>query len=175
MDAKDVHQVFDWLWCSGQLSENDIAKLPELGVDAVINLATPAASNALAGEAELVAGHGIAYIQIPVEWEQPRLSQLLQFFGVLKSFKDGKIWVHCAKNKRASVFIYLYRLLCLAEDTESSSYPLHEVWTPNPVWQAFIADAQANWACGKDSVALQKMFPSASEIHSDRHLCQTAS
>ena len=59
MEAENVYQVFDWLWCSAQLTEKDIAKLPALGIEAVINLAPPTASNALPGEAELVAAQGI--------------------------------------------------------------------------------------------------------------------
>ena len=31
MDAENTHQVFEWLWSSGQLSERDIAALPALG------------------------------------------------------------------------------------------------------------------------------------------------
>nr|WP_197488500.1 protein tyrosine phosphatase family protein [Methylomonas koyamae] len=141
MEAKNTYQVFDRLWCSAQLTEMDIAKLPALGIEAVINLAPPTASNALPGEAELVAAQGIAYMQIPVAWEQPRLSQLEQFFGVLKAFEGHKVWVHCAKNMRASAFIYLYRKLCLAEDEEAASYPMSEIWTPNSIWHAFIDNA----------------------------------
>ena len=141
MDAASTHQVFDWLWSSGQLSEKDIARLPALGIEAVINLALPTSSNALPGEAELITRHGIAYIQIPVEWERPELRQLEQFFGALKAFEGHKIWVHCAKNMRVSAFIYLYRRLCLAESEEASVHPMQEVWVPNETWQAFIRNA----------------------------------
>lgn len=140
MEAESVRQVFDWLWCSAQLSESDIAKLPAFDIDVVINLAPPTASNALPGEAELITRQGIAYIQIPVAWEQPGFDQLKQFFGVLKAFDGSKVWVHCAKNKRASVFIYLYRRLYLEENEEHSSYPMREIWTPNSIWQAFIGN-----------------------------------
>ncbi|MFZ3087797.1 MAG: protein tyrosine phosphatase family protein [Methylotenera sp.] len=141
MDAENTHQVFDWLWTSGQLSENDIARLPALGIEAVINLALPTASNALPGEAEFVTRQGIAYVHIPVVWERPELHQLAQFFGMLKAFEGRKVWVHCAKNMRASTFIYLYRRLCLAESEEASSHPMQEVWVPNETWQAFIRNA----------------------------------
>lgn len=60
--------------------------------------------------------------------------------GILKAFDGSKVWVHCAKNKRASVFIYLCRRLCLAESKEHAGYPMREIWTPNPVWQALIND-----------------------------------
>jgi protein tyrosine phosphatase (PTP) superfamily phosphohydrolase (DUF442 family) len=140
-DAENIHQVFDWLWSSGQLSEDDIACLPALGIEAVINLALPTSANALPGEAELVTAHGIAYVQIPVLWEQPALRQLDQFFGTLKAFEGRKIWVHCAKNMRVSAFIYLYRRIVLKEDSEEASFPMNEVWVPNETWQAFIQSA----------------------------------
>jgi protein tyrosine phosphatase (PTP) superfamily phosphohydrolase (DUF442 family) len=138
MDAENTHQVFDWLWSSGQLSEPDILKLPALGVDVVVNLAPPTSSNALPGEAELVTGQGLAYVQIPVEWERPDPEQFVHFVGILETFGGRNIWVHCAKNMRVSAFIYLYRKLVLSEDEESASFPMREVWSPNETWQAFI-------------------------------------
>jgi len=141
MDAENTHQVFEWLWSSGQLSERDIAELPALGIDIVINLALPTSSNAVAGEAELITRQGISYLQIPVLWEKPEQHQLQQFFGALSAFRDRKVWVHCAKNMRVSAFIYLYRRLRLGEAEETASHPMREVWAPNETWQAFIDDA----------------------------------
>jgi protein tyrosine phosphatase (PTP) superfamily phosphohydrolase (DUF442 family) len=146
MDAENTHQVYDWLWTSGQLSVQDIARLPALGIEAVINLALPTSSNALPGEAEFVARQGMAYINIPVQWEQPELHQLEQFFGALKAFEGRKVWVHCAKNMRVSAFIYLYRKLCLAESDDAAAHPMREIWVPNETWQAFIHDALAEHA-----------------------------
>lgn len=140
MDAENTHQVFDWLWSSGQLSPADIQKLPGLGISAVINLAPPTASNALPGEAELVAAQSLTYVQIPVDWLQPDPEKFRQFYGVLQSFARRKLWLHCAKNMRASAFVYLYRKLILAEPEEAASLPMREVWSPNPVWQNFIND-----------------------------------
>ena len=100
IDAENTHQVFKWLWSSGQLSPDDIRSLPSLGVDVVVNLAPPTSSNALAGEAELVTGLGLVYIQIPVDWEQPAPEQFVQFVGVLNTFQGRHVWVHCAKNMR---------------------------------------------------------------------------
>ena len=62
MDAENTHQVFDWLWTSGQLSRRDIEQLPALGIEVVVNLALPTSSNALSGEAELITRQGIAYV-----------------------------------------------------------------------------------------------------------------
>lgn len=138
MDAENTYQVFDWLWTSGQLSEGDILSLPALGVNVVINLALPTSPNALPGEAELVTRQGLVYVPIPVEWERPQPEQFAQFIGTLNDFARRKIWVHCAKNKRASAFIYLYRKLILSESEEDASFSMHKVWTPDKTWQIFI-------------------------------------
>lgn len=141
MDAEHIHQVFSWLWSSGQLSESDIARLPALGVDTVINLALPDSTNALPGEADYVTREGLNYVQIPVEWESPDLDRLIRFFGVLKAFEGRTTWVHCARNMRVSVFIFLYRRLCLTDSVADAMHPLQMVWKPNPVWQQFIDQA----------------------------------
>lgn len=141
MDAENTHRVFDWLWTSGQLSERDIARLPALGIGAVINLALPVSSNALPAEAELVTRLGMTYVHIPVEWERPELHQMEQFFGTLKTFEHRNVWVHCARNMRVSAFIYLYRKLCLNDSEEDSMHPMREVWVPNENWQGFIRKA----------------------------------
>lgn len=138
MDAENSYQVFDWLWTSGQLSAQDIQALPSLSMDVVINLALPTSSNALAGEADLVTAQGMSYVQIPVQWEQPKPEQFTQFVGVINAFSQRNIWVHCAKNMRASAFIYLYRKLILEEDEQQASFPMQRIWTPNQTWRAWI-------------------------------------
>ncbi|OYV36357.1 MAG: phosphotyrosine protein phosphatase [Thiomonas sp. 20-64-5] len=136
--AENTFQVFDWLWSSGQPSADDIRALPLLGVDVVINLALPTSSNALPGEAELVAGQGMSYVQIPVLWEHPKPEQFAQFAGVLNAYAQRKVWLHCAKNMRASAFIYLYRKLILEETEEQSRFPMRHIWSPNAIWRAWI-------------------------------------
>ena len=143
MDAPSVRPVFDWLWTSGQLSAADIGRLPGLGIEAVVNLALPTASNALPGEAELVTGLGLPFVQIPVPWEQPELKHLQQFFGVLDAFAGRRLWVHCAKNMRVSAFVYLYRRLRRGESHQLALDPMQTVWEPNPVWREFIEQALA--------------------------------
>lgn len=140
-DAENVRQVFSWLWTSGQLSESDIARLPKIGIDAVVNLALPTSLNALPGEAEAITKLGIPYVQIPVLWEEPEQSQLQQFCGVLDAFSGRKVWVHCARNMRVSAFVYLYRRLHRAESHETAALTMNSIWTPNATWQAFIDEA----------------------------------
>lgn len=146
MDAEHTYLVFDWLWTSGQLSRQDIGSLPALGIEAVVNLAPPTSSNALPGEAEQVAGRGISYFQIPVEWENPQLDQLEQFFSLMAALSGRRLWVHCAMNMRVSAFVYLYRRIVRAESEAAAAYPMCEVWVPNETWRAFIDHALASHA-----------------------------
>jgi RimJ/RimL family protein N-acetyltransferase/protein tyrosine phosphatase (PTP) superfamily phosphohydrolase (DUF442 family) len=143
MDAMNARAVFDDLWTSGQLSAADIQRLPDLGIDAVINLALPTASNALPGEAEMITRLGLTFAHIPVPWEQPELHHLRQFFGVLDALAGRRVWVHCAMNYRVSAFIYLYRRLRRGESDADARYPMATIWRPNEVWQAFIDQALA--------------------------------
>jgi len=129
MDAVNTVQVFDWLWTSGQLSEADIQQLPGLGIDLVVNLAL-----------------GMAYVHIPVVWEQPRVEQFGQFVGVMGAFKGKRIWVHCAKNMRVSAFITLYRRLVLGEGEEEASYPMNTIWKPDDTWKQFMDDVYRKYA-----------------------------
>ena len=140
MDAPNTFQVFDWLWTSGQLSENDIQRLPSLGIQTVINLATPDSPNALAGEADRVALLRVNYFQIPVNWMLPEVEQFKQFVPLVQACSGQKIWLHCVKNMRVSVFVYLYRKLILGESDETATFPLRAVWTPDKVWQEFIEE-----------------------------------
>ncbi|MFM7555784.1 MAG: protein tyrosine phosphatase family protein [Verrucomicrobiota bacterium] len=151
MDAENTHQVFDWLWSSGQLSERDIERLPGLGIEAVINLALPTSPGAVVDEADRVARLGIAYLQIPVVWEDPRPGQFQQFAAMLEAFRSRKVWVHCAKNMRASAFIHLYRRRVLGESEAEAGFPMTEVWIPDATWRRFIDEVmrEANPAHGK--------------------------
>ena len=126
------------LWTSGQLSPRDIERLPELGIEAVVNLALPTSSNALPGEAEAITALGLPYVQIPVPWERPEPQHLRQFFGVMDAFDGRKVWVHCAKNMRVSAFVYLYRRLRRGEPDDSGASPDGRRVGAERTWRAFI-------------------------------------
>ncbi len=153
MDAENTFQVDDHLWCSGQLSAADIASLPALGIGTVINLALPTSSNALPGEAERVTALGLNYVQIPVQWESPQPAQFRQFVGVTAALGERPVWLHCARNMRASAFVYLYRKLIRGEPEEQARWPMRDIWTPNPIWQRWIDDVCAAYDNGDGSAA----------------------
>src|SRR5689334_7256470 len=107
------------------------------GYKAVINLALATSPGALPDEATLVAGLGMDYVHIPVEFGAPRLEDLQDFFDALERLR-GKVFVHCIANKRVSAFLFLYRVLKLGHPVAEAEMALHRIWTPDEVWQAFI-------------------------------------
>lgn len=147
MDAVNIHQVFDWLWTSGQISENDIIQIQKDGFTTVINLALPTSSNAIKREAELVANLHMNYINIPVEWELPEVEQFELCAGLLNELhrQGQKVWMHCALNNRVSVFVYLYRKLILGQAEEEAVHPMQEIWTPIPLWREFMDEVIAKY------------------------------
>lgn len=145
MDAVNTIKVFDWLYTSGQISENDIVQFNKDGFTTIINLAMPNSTNAIKGEAEIVANLHMNYINIPVEWEMPEVEQFVLCAGLLSELhaQGHKVWLHCAMNMRVSAFVYLYRKLVLKQSEEEAVHPMIDVWTPNPVWQEFIDEVVA--------------------------------
>lgn len=139
-DTENYYPVFDWLWTSGQLSEADILQLPTLHINNVVNLALPTSDPHLPHEAERVTACGINYFHIPVLWETPQPERLDSFFRLMRGLDSQRTWVHCAKNKRVSAFIYLYRRMVRNEPAHQALPALHAIWQPNEIWQRFIDD-----------------------------------
>jgi protein tyrosine phosphatase (PTP) superfamily phosphohydrolase (DUF442 family) len=69
---------------------------------------------ALKKEDKIVTKNGMLYYHFPVIWENPEIEKLKLFMSTLKILQDAnkKIFIHCIKNYRASVFIYKYKPHC---------------------------------------------------------------
>lgn len=129
------------LLTAGQPTADQFARVREAGCTVVINLAMPTSPGALPNEAELVAAQGMAYVPLPVVWEQPTLDDLARFFAAMQAHAADSVLVHCALNYRASTFTYLYRVLCLHEPEEPARWEMLAVWEPDETWAALIAAA----------------------------------
>ena len=49
-----------------------------------------------------------------------------------------KVWVHCAANKRVSVFVGLYLYSCEGLARAEAFALQRDIWEPNPVWSEFL-------------------------------------
>ena len=114
--------------------------MKESGYELVINLA-PARERMNKEESFAVVSAGIAYVQIPVDFQNPALRDLEFFFQVMNANKDRKVYVHCFANLRVSSFIYLYRVIHEGVSPEEADKALKQVWEPNEDWTKFIEKA----------------------------------
>ncbi len=123
---------------AGQPQADAFDALAREGIAAVINLAMPSASNWIADEADRVRAAGMDYTHIGVKWDAPNLDDLQKFFDRMEELRDRRVLVHCALNKRVSVFVFLWRVLKGKVAPEIAARDLLRVWQPNATWRDFI-------------------------------------
>jgi protein tyrosine phosphatase (PTP) superfamily phosphohydrolase (DUF442 family) len=130
--------VSDSIATAGQPQAAHFPLLSRAGYKTVINLAAPSSPNFMADEAAQCAQHGMHYEHLPVVWTQPTREDLERFMTAMKARGDQKTFVHCALNKRVSVFVFLYRVIGLGETVEVASQELQQIWAPNEVWSKYM-------------------------------------
>lgn len=149
MIVNSIEQIYNFkqlahnIATAGQPTESEFNEIATSGYEIIVNLAMPNSTNAIPHESELVAAQGMTYVHIPVVWESPTIADLEKFFAVMEANRDRQVFVHCAMNMRVSAFMYLYRRIRLKMDDEEATTDLHQIWTPNQIWQEFINQAIA--------------------------------
>ncbi|MCT2401116.1 protein tyrosine phosphatase family protein [Novosphingobium mangrovi (ex Huang et al. 2023)] len=93
------------LTTSGRLAPADPARLADLGVRHVINLALADSPGALADEPALMAAAGLAYTHVPVPFDAPDEEHFAIFAQALADTGDEPVHVHCIMNWRVSAFV----------------------------------------------------------------------
>lgn len=148
--VRNFQIVSEDLASSGQIGYEQIPLLREEGYEVVVNLAV-ADEERNGREGFLVAQEGITYVHIPVEWEQPQLSDLQMFFDVMEANTDRRVFVHCFANMRASAFVYLYRTLVQGVSDAEALSTMNEVWDPMELqqWAELIERAQSEYGSGR--------------------------
>ena len=103
----NYHRVNDRLVTGGHLLDGGTSALAEQGVKVAIDLRDDPPS----GERERFAEQGIEWINIPVEWRDPRRADFDRFSETMREHQDDHVLVQCAANYRASAMTYLYRVV----------------------------------------------------------------
>jgi protein tyrosine phosphatase (PTP) superfamily phosphohydrolase (DUF442 family) len=143
-DILNYRYISDKLATSGQPTAAELKLISLAGYKTILNLAPPNASNALPEEQAIATSLGMDYINIPIVWDNPTMTDFNQFCDVMENHKDQLIFVHCAMNMRVSAFIYLYRHLKLGVPASEAYSAMRTVWEPNATWQQFIETAIAS-------------------------------
>ncbi len=123
---------------SGQPKIEELELIANEGFEVVINLAIPTTSNALENEDKIVSSLNMSYIHIPVDFENPKLSDLKLFLNILQALGANKVWIHCAKNYRVSAFMYVYHKYILHTPFEQIDLSIFDMWQPSLVWQELM-------------------------------------
>ena len=78
------------------------------------------------------------YIHIPISWDTPEIDRLNLFCSTLEALQkeNKKIFIHCAKNYRVSIFIYHYKKMILKDKNPTLVLPIE--FKPNKTWKEII-------------------------------------
>ena len=141
-EIRDFLELTKTIGTAGQPLPEQFAALREAGYERIINLIPPVVSAGFwPGEPEAAAALGMEFVNIPVEWQAPMPQDLMRFFDVMAESGERRLFIHCVANKRVSVFLFLYRVLCLGMEEADAEDDLDRIWTPAGVWRAFLEEA----------------------------------
>ncbi|WP_121626805.1 protein tyrosine phosphatase family protein [Poseidonibacter antarcticus] len=123
---------------SGQPSVEQFKEIAQNDFEVVINLALHDASNAIENEDKIVTDLEMAYFHIPVDFDNPKPSDVKLFLNTLQALGANKVWVHCALNYRVSAFMYIYHKYVLQTAFDDINISLFQEWLPDTKWQEII-------------------------------------
>lgn len=138
VDITNWRRLDERVTTSGQPNEEQLGRIAALGVRRVINLALHTHELALPDEAATVAGLGMRYTHLPVEFTAPTDADFAAFVAAFEATAPDKVHVHCIMNWRVSAFFYRYRRDVLGLDPAAIRPDLDAIWTPDPIWTAFL-------------------------------------
>jgi protein tyrosine phosphatase (PTP) superfamily phosphohydrolase (DUF442 family) len=139
-DIYNFRPIADALSTSGQPTEDQLRAAASEGYEVIINLALhddPRYS--LTDETGLIAGLGMVYVHIPVQFNAPTEDDLSAFFRAMEMYKGKKIHIHCAANMRVTAFLGLYLMIKQGQSERSAFETMRSVWKPDDVWSLFIS------------------------------------
>lgn len=122
---------------SGQPTKKEFNKISKNGFEVVINLAMHN-KRVLKKEDKIVSKLGMIYIHLPITWKKPELDRLKLFLEILEGLQkeNKKVFIHCIKNYRVSVFMYHYKKIILKGKKVFLTAP--KSFNPNEVWREII-------------------------------------
>jgi len=137
----NYHRIDDRLVTGGHLLDGGTAALKEQGVTVAIDLRDDPPS----GEKERYAEQGIEWINIPVEWRDPKEDDFARFSEVMREHQDDHVLVQCQANYRASGMTYLYRVVVEEVPEDEAAEDMNAVWNPDDydTWREYIAEILA--------------------------------
>jgi len=131
-------KVDKYIATAGQPTKIQFNKIAKKDFDIVINLAILEHPKALEDEDKIVSKLGMTYIHIPISWKKPEHDRLELFLYILSTLhkQKKKVFIHCIKNYRVSMFIYQYKKRVLKQ--KGTKFIAPKDFKPNKVWEEII-------------------------------------
>lgn len=123
---------------SGQPSVEQLQAVSDAGFERIAYIAFSDSRGAIDNEDTVVKELGMDYVQVPVIWDAPSVSDFYAFAGAMQREPGKKTLLHCQANYRASAFAFLYRVLFLDVPVAEAKADMNAVWTPNETWRDLI-------------------------------------
>ncbi len=133
-------QATPGIYTSGQPSSKSLEGLKAQGFEAVVYLAPPTVGDAVPGEAKIVGGQGLVFVNIPIVFDNPTERDFETFVAVMKALSGRKVLVHCQVNLRASSMTFLYRTIVGKENPDEAWKAVEKIWTPRGPWKRLIEE-----------------------------------
>lgn len=108
--VQNFFRVNNHFCTGGQPRMEDLARMKDEGLRAVLNLRRPSEYNA-EEEAAQARSLGLRYFTIPVDSADPRDAQVDEFLKILAAPANRPLFLHCTTNNRASAFWMIRRVL----------------------------------------------------------------
>lgn len=137
-DILNYVKINELISSSGQPTQEQFKKIKEEGFEVVISLVFNDESNPMRNEDEIVTNLGMTYFHIPVDFENPKVSDVKLFLNTLQALGANKVWVHCTLNHRVSAFMYVYHKYVLRTPFEEIDLSIFEQWGPDEKWQTIM-------------------------------------
>ena len=138
LQAPNVVTISPTIVTSGQPTAAALSRLAGQGFKAVIYLAPPTVSDAVAGEGDIVRRQGLEFVNIPIQFGEPTDADFERFVAAMNRFRDRKVLVHCQINMRASTMTFLYRVTQAHEPPEQAYQAVARIWSPEGPWKRLL-------------------------------------
>lgn len=132
----NFRKVNDRTTTSGVVPVGVLKNLAKEGYEVVVNLLPENHEHSVPNEKEIIESQGISYVHIPVVFTAPRLTELEEFMGLMKSITSKKVHIHCAANWRVSAFYGIFSVLNGSWNNDEAQEFITSTWNPkeHPAW-----------------------------------------
>jgi protein tyrosine phosphatase (PTP) superfamily phosphohydrolase (DUF442 family) len=137
-DINSFYSYHDSLASGAQPSPEHLKMLRDEGFEAVVNISTENARNALSEEARIASDLNLTYIHFPVDCSNLQELHYNTFKAIMNSLEGKKTFVHCGANIKSSNLIHMYHVLEKGKDELHSFLELKKIQEPEEKWNLYF-------------------------------------